>query len=133
MLAVGQMSSVSGVSPARVQRRVASKRVSMAPRRQQAKAFEPTIVACNAACLAVGRFVALPFFKGSLAKAGPPKQDGKTHFDAGDKRAAEASFVTSTNDPAGFTIVDTLVWGSIGHALGYASLASQSFVDTLAK
>jgi len=133
MIAAGQMTSVCGVSPARVQRRVAAKRVALAPRRQQATAFEPTIVACNAACLAVGRFVALPFFKGSLAKAGRPMQDGKTHFDAGDKRAAEASFVTSTNDPAGFTIVDTMVWGSIGHALGYASLASQSFVDKLAQ
>lgn len=37
----------------------------------------------------------------------------------------------ATGDPAGFTIVDVLMWGSIGHAVGYAALASQSFVDLL--
>jgi photosystem I subunit V len=53
------------------------------------------------AALALGRFVFLPFHRASLAKAGLPKQDGKTHFEAGDARAEEASFVLRTNDPAG--------------------------------
>ena len=41
-------------------------------------------------------------------------------------RAKEASFITTTKDPAGFTLVDLLAWGSIGHALGFLALASQS-------
>ena len=28
-------------------------------------------------------------------------------------------FAVETNDPAGFTIVDVLAWGSIGHAIAY--------------
>ena len=37
----------------------------------------------------------------------------------------------ATNDPAGFTIVDLLMWGSIGHAIGYVALATQSFNELL--
>ena len=48
-----------------------------------------------------------------------------------DARAEEAASVFATNDPAGFTIVDLLMWGSVGHAIGYSALASQSFVELL--
>lgn len=48
---------------------------------------------------------------------------GDSYFD---KLQDEASFITSTNDPAGFTIVDTLAWGALGHALGFAFLAASS-------
>lgn len=60
---------------------------------------------------------------------GPGSQNGESHFAAGDARAEEAASVFATSDPAGFTIVDLLMWGSVGHALGYSALASQSFVD----
>ena len=33
--------------------------------------------------------------------------------------------VFSTKDPAGFTLIDTMAWGSIGHVLGYAALAAK--------
>lgn len=36
---------------------------------------------------------------------------GSTYFDS---LQQEASFVTTTNDPAGFTIIDTLAWGALG-------------------
>eukprot|EP00775_Hariotina_reticulata_P001547 gene1547-1886_t len=48
---------------------------------------------------------------------------GSTYFDS---LQNEASFVTTTNDPAGFTLVDTLAWGALGHALGFAILAASS-------
>lgn len=56
------------------------------------------------------------------------QQDGKTYVDAGDERAEEQMF--TTGDPAGFTIIDVLAWGSLGHALGYAALASSSAFAT---
>ncbi|EFN54201.1 hypothetical protein CHLNCDRAFT_14457, partial [Chlorella variabilis] len=76
--------------------------------------------------LALGRFVFLPFHRASLAKAGLPTQDGKTHLEAGDLRAEEASFVLKTNDPAGFTIVDVMAWGALGHAAAFYLLATAS-------
>jgi hypothetical protein len=36
---------------------------------------------------------------------------GSTYFDA---LQQDASFITTTNDPAGFTIIDTLAWGALG-------------------
>lgn len=48
---------------------------------------------------------------------------GTTYFD---NLQQEASFITTTNDPAGFTLVDTLAWGALGHALGFAILAASS-------
>ena len=62
------------------------------------------------------------FQKGALQKQGLPVQNGQTHFDAGDNRAMEQEGVVtaSLNDPAGFSIVDVLSWGSLGHALGFA-------------
>ena len=66
-----------------------------------------------------------------IAQVGSPSQNNESHFAAGDARAEEASAVMYTNDPSGFNIVDLLMWGSVGHAIGYTVLASQSFVDLL--
>ena len=40
--------------------------------------------------------------------------------------AQEASFITKTNDPEGFNIIDLLAYGSLGHALGFFLLACSS-------
>lgn len=82
--------------------------------------------ACTVGALSLGRFVFLPFHRSSLAKAGMPKQNGQTHFAAGDRLAEEASFVLKTNDPAGFTIVDVFAWGALGHAAAFYLLATHS-------
>ncbi len=78
------------------------------------------------ASLALGRFVFLPYHRRSLAKAGKPVQNGTTHYDAGDRLAEEVTFFTATNDPAGFSLIDVMAWGAIGHALGYYVLATSS-------
>lgn len=52
-----------------------------------------------------------------------PEQNGITYVEAGDKLSEEASFLKSTNDPAGFNLVDVFAWGAIGHIFGYAALA----------
>ncbi|ACO68526.1 photosystem I subunit V [Micromonas commoda] len=104
------------------------------PRRRSKTAFSDvqlTISGCNALALALGRFVFLPAIREKTASQGPGVQNGESHFTAGDARAEEAASVFATNDPAGFTIVDLLMWGSIGHAIGYSALASQSFVELL--
>ena len=31
---------------------------------------------------------------------------------------------TKSNDPAGFCLTDVMAWGALGHALGFAILAS---------
>lgn len=81
------------------------------------------ISGCNAAMLSLGRFVFLGYSKRSMEKAGAPVQNGMTHFEAGDIRAEEASFITRAGaDPAGFTIIDVLAWGSLGHVLGFTAL-----------
>jgi photosystem I subunit V len=90
-----------------------------------------TISGCNALALALGRFVFLPAIRAKTSAQGPGVQNGESHFAAGDSRAEEAASVFATNDPAGFTIVDLLMWGSVGHAIGYSALASQSFVELL--
>lgn len=97
--------------------------------RVSARAFDDvniTISAANALALSLGRYVFLPYQRAQVERVGLPTQNGETHFDAGDARAKEASFITTTKDPAGFTLVDLLAWGSIGHALGFLALASQS-------
>lgn len=76
------------------------------------------------AALALGRFVVLPYHRASLAKAGIPKQNGVSHFEAGDRLAEEVTFLTNTNDPAGFTIVDVFAWGALGHAAAFYILVS---------
>ncbi|GAB4822022.1 hypothetical protein N2152v2_009068 [Parachlorella kessleri] len=75
--------------------------------------------------LILGRSL-LPVHRAYLAKAGLPKQNGVTHVDAGDKRSAEVSFAAKSNDPAGFTIIDVLAWGALGHAAAFYLLATNS-------
>lgn len=59
-----------------------------------------------------------------VSRQGLPVQNGVTHFDAGDSRAQEVTSFLKTNDPAGFTIVDVLAWGALGHAVGFFILAT---------
>ena len=61
-----------------------------------------------------------------MERAGMPVQNDQTHADAGDIRAQEVSFLTATKDPAGFTLIDVLAWGSIGHILGFIVLATNN-------
>eukprot|EP01024_Parvocaulis_polyphysoides_P009389 TRINITY_DN1293_c0_g1_i1.p1 TRINITY_DN1293_c0_g1~~TRINITY_DN1293_c0_g1_i1.p1 ORF type:complete len:131 (-),score=34.48 TRINITY_DN1293_c0_g1_i1:260-652(-) len=84
------------------------------------------ISGCNAAMLALGRFVAMPYQRKSVENAGLPVQNGTTHYAAGDRLAEEASFFLKTGDPSGFNIIDVLAWGSLGHAIGFAALAAAS-------
>ena len=104
-------------------RKVASRK-SVAPR--AISEVNLVIGGATVASLALGRFVFTPQQRMASAKAGLPTQNGKTHKDAGDRLAEEASFALTTNDPAGFNAVDTLAWGAIGHALGYFTLATNS-------
>ena len=78
------------------------------------------------ASLALGRFIIMPQQRAWSKRAGLPQQNGKTHAAAGDKLANEAAFALSTNDPSGFTLVDTFAYGAIGHALGYFALSTAS-------
>ena len=41
----------------------------------------------------------------------------KNSFVSATPRVQVQPFAVETNDPAGFTIVDVLAWGSIGHAI----------------
>lgn len=76
------------------------------------------------ALLFLGRFVFLPFQRDNVSKQGLPEQNGVTHYEAGDSRAQEVVGVLKTNDPAGFTLVDVLAWGALGHAIGFFILAT---------
>eukprot|EP00873_Tetraselmis_striata_P040557 jgi/Tetstr1/460821/TSEL_000575.t1 len=108
---------VRAVRPARAARATVA-----APVRASA---DPMIVigGCNAAMLALGRFVFMPYVKSQQEKAGQPVQNGVTHLAAGDRLAEEASFITrSGGDPAGFSIIDTIAWGSLGHVLGFTAI-----------
>jgi photosystem I reaction center subunit V len=40
--------------------------------------------------------------------------------------AEDASFIMTSNDPAGFNIIDVLAYGALGHALGFFLLAASS-------
>jgi photosystem I subunit V len=84
------------------------------------------VSASTAIMLAVGRLAFLPQQRRGVEKSAAvagPKTTGSTYFDS---LQTEASFITTTNDPAGFTLVDTLAWGALGHALGFAILAASS-------
>lgn len=89
-------------------------------------AYETQLImsTANAVFLALGRWGFLKYQRTSVENAGLPVQNGVTHADAGDVRAQEASFLTATNDPAGFTLIDVLAWGSIGHIVGFILLAT---------
>ncbi|KAJ8754834.1 hypothetical protein K2173_015346 [Erythroxylum novogranatense] len=76
--------------------------------------------------LFLGRFVFFNFQRENVAKQGLPRQNGVTHFEAGDVRAKEYISLLKSNDPVGFNIVDVLAWGSIGHIVAYYILATTS-------
>ena len=86
-----------------------------------------TISACTAGSLFLGRFAFLDLQRDRVAKQGLPVQNGVTHLEAGDKRSVEFEGLFATNDPAGFNLVDLLMWGSVGHAVGFLVLAVGSF------
>eukprot|EP00959_Pyramimonas_sp_CCMP1952_P127060 2657473-Pyramimonas_sp.AAC.1 len=108
--------SMSGLKPTlalrtqRVQtRRVAMPKVQGKGHKMVTKSFDDvnmTIATCNATMLFLGRFAFLPYQRAQIAKAGLPVQNGTTYEAAGDKYAKEASFLTATNDPAGFSLID---------------------------
>ncbi|KAI8472717.1 MAG: photosystem I reaction center subunit V [Monoraphidium minutum] len=83
------------------------------------------VSAATAASLIVGRFAFLPFQRRTQDKsqAVGPKTTGSTYFDA---LQQDASFITTTGDPAGFTIIDTMGWGALGHAVAFAFLGASS-------
>ncbi|GAQ86893.1 photosystem I subunit V [Klebsormidium nitens] len=90
--------------------------------------LNPSIVisGSTALSLALGRFAFRPFWKRTNEEQGRPVQNGVTHEDAGDSRAAEVSSVLKSNDPEGFSVVEVLAWGAIGHAIAYFILATAS-------
>ena len=83
----------------------------------QTRAFSDVNLAisgANALMLSLGRFVFMPYQRAEIAKAGLPTQNGETHYAAGDVKAEEASFLNTTNDPSGFTLIDVMAWGLSG-------------------
>jgi len=70
----------------------------------------------------------MPAIRNNTAAQGLPLQNDQTYVDAGDDRAVEAN-VFETRDPAGFTLIDTMAWGSLGHVLGFAVLAAKNAND----
>ena len=93
------------------------------------------VSAINGAMLAIGRFGFLPYQRRQIEKAGLPLQNDVTSLQAGmseglatDKLATEAK-VFETKDPAGFTLIDTIAWGSLGHVLAFVVLATKNAND----
>jgi photosystem I subunit V len=85
----------------------------------------PVVISLSTgALLFLGRFVFLPFQRDNVARQGLPEQNGQSHYEAGDSRAQEVVSLLKTNDPAGFTIVDVLAWGALGHAIAFFILAT---------
>lgn len=109
------------------------KSISLAPARSVARRavvrseLSPSLVISLSTGLSLflGRFVFFNFQRENVAKQ-VPKQNGKSHFEAGDTRAQEVASLLKSNDPVGFNIVDVLAWGSIGHIVAYYILATSS-------
>ena len=142
-LALSQPVAVPRISLRRLPaRRQACKPVAAMPNTQL------VICASTAACLALGRFVFLPFQRDQQERAGQQPQGGEggdiriqvrtEEFPALSAPATTGNngnspflgcllirawhvqvqpFAVQSNDPAGFTLVDVLAWGSIGHAI----------------
>eukprot|EP00798_Chlamydomonas_sp_ICE-L_P027168 gene27168-2408_t len=121
-----------------IMQRSTASRPTLAPRRvSRATVVKPVaavetafiISASTASMLAVGRFVFLPYQRrtqnDAVVTAGA-KNDGSKYFDNLQK---DASFITTTNDPDGFNLIDVFGWGSLGHAIGFAILAISSLHD----
>lgn len=113
--------SMTSMTSSRATRRVTTKAISD---------VNLVVGGATVASLALGRFVFLPFHRASLAKAGLPKQNGQTHMQAGDRLAEEVTFFTNTNDPAGFSLVDVMAWGALGHAAAFYILATSSLAKS---
>jgi photosystem I subunit V len=129
---------MSGLKPTlalrtqRVQtRKVAMPKVAARGHKQVTKAFDDvnlTVTVINGACLVLGRFAFLPYQRAQIAKAGLPVQNGLTYEAAGDKYAKEASFLTATNDPAGFSLIDGEYDWLVGLAFKQFSCTLYGFV-----
>ena len=99
-------SSVAARAPVARGRRMAVTRAAVDP--------AIAVSGATAAMLAVGRLAFLPYQRRQIAKSDiGPKTTGSTYFDSLQK---PASFTVTTNDPAGFTIIDVLGWGALGNA-----------------
>ncbi|CAD7705242.1 unnamed protein product [Ostreobium quekettii] len=118
----------SSALASRVNARVSGVRACPRATRQVTRAFSTQLImsASTFTCLALGRWGFLDFQRKSVEKAGLPVQNGVSHADAGDGLAQEASFLLATNDPKGFNVVDVLMWGSVGHILGFIILATNA-------
>ncbi|MEW5299172.1 MAG: hypothetical protein WDW38_005059 [Sanguina aurantia] len=89
-------------------------------------ALDPAIVisATTGTFLALGRFVFLPYQRRNAAYDKlKPKTTGTTFFDDLQK---PATFTMSSNDPAGFNLIDVFGWGALGHAVAFGLLAISS-------
>jgi photosystem I subunit V len=84
-----------------------------------------TVTACNAAMLFLGRFAFMPYQRAQIAKAGLPTQNGATHEASGDSYAKEASFITSTNDPAGASCSLGTRAGTVSQRCGHVTSPPQ--------
>jgi photosystem I subunit V len=105
--------------------RGASARPAASRRRSVAVRADLVIAGSTIASLAVGRFAFLGQQRTRVKQADAvgPKSTGSTYFD---KLSQDASFIKTTGDPEGFGIIDVFAWGALGHAVGFAILASQS-------
>merc|ERR1712176_200560 len=99
-------------------------------RRQTTKCGDTQVIMTlvNGAVLFLVRTAFMPAIRNNTAAQGLPLQNDQTYVDAGDDRAVEAN-VFETRDPAGFTLIDTMAWGSLGHVLGFAVLAAKNAND----
>nr|Q9SPM4.1 RecName: Full=Photosystem I reaction center subunit V, chloroplastic; AltName: Full=PSI-G; Flags: Precursor [Syntrichia ruralis]AAD46189.1 photosystem I reaction center subunit V precursor [Syntrichia ruralis] len=82
------------------------------------------ISASTAALLALGRFVFLPFQRSMVSRHGLPEQNGVPTTRRVTAVRRRWWSMLKTNDPAGFTLVDVLAWGALGHAVGFFILAT---------
>lgn len=85
---------------------IKSRALKASPRssRQVTRALSDTNLIISGATglsLALGRFVFLDFQRDNVRRQGLPEQNGIPYAEAGDKLSEEASFLKSTNDPAG--------------------------------
>jgi len=123
------VASFSGLRALPARRTAFQKQTSFAVAKSRTRCDLPTsavVIGSTTTLLALGRFVFLPFQRDNVKKQGLPVQNGVTHAAAGDTRAQEVDSFLKTNDPAGFTLVDVLAWGALGHAVAYSILAIAS-------
>jgi photosystem I subunit V len=118
-------SRVDGLKSSRLQSFSSRTAVARSVAKTTCSLDTPLVISLSTgALLFLGRFVFLPFQRDTVARQGLPEQNGQTHYEAGDDRAQEVVSLLNTNDPAGFTIVDVLAWGALGHAIAFFILAT---------